>query len=327
MTADMKIIALMPVRNEAWVLPDSLACLSSFCDVVLVNDQDSEDESREICRRFPKVVLLESRERLICEQARWQLLDAARDYDGCNVLWCTDADELMSPVLAARFVAAQRDELKPGTVVECLYYHLWNRPDRYRSDGHKYAPYWKEIGLRDDRQMDFSRARRLPLHEPRVPLEGATGRIRARDLPVLHLQWLVAERNQMKQAWYRCRELIDGAHTAAGINESYASTLPDPGVQTEVVPAPWLDGVSLPDLAVDQIPSWQERDILGWFDTHTPTFFEPLEIWHIARLGDEFQRRTGRAPVPDRSYLPSWPARARRFGQRLAGAARRRLPF
>jgi hypothetical protein len=55
MDPEMKIIALMPVRNEAWVLPHSLACLSAFCDVILVNDQSSEDESREICRRFPKV--------------------------------------------------------------------------------------------------------------------------------------------------------------------------------------------------------------------------------------------------------------------------------
>ena len=91
----MKIIAMMPVRNEAWILPHSLACLSAFCDVILVSDQDSEDESREICRRFPKVVLLESSQRLVCEQARWLLLDAARGYEGCNLLWCTDADELM----------------------------------------------------------------------------------------------------------------------------------------------------------------------------------------------------------------------------------------
>jgi len=131
----MKIIAMMPVRNEAWILPHSLACLSAFCDVILVSDQDSEDESREICRRFPKVVLLESSQRLVCEQARWLLLDAARGYEGCNLLWCTDADELMSPTLAARFIDAQRGALEPGAVVECLYYHLWSRPDRYRSEG------------------------------------------------------------------------------------------------------------------------------------------------------------------------------------------------
>ena len=322
----MKIIALLPVRNEAWVLPHSLACLSAFCDVILVNDQNSEDESREICRRFPKVVLIESSEELICEQARWQLLDAARDYDGCNVLWCTDADELISPVLATRFVDAQGGGLKPGTVVECLYYHLWHRVDRYRTDGHKYAPHWKELGLRDDRHMDFSRARRLPLHEPRVPLEGAVGVLRAAHLPVLHLQWLIAERNQMKQAWYRCRELLDGSKTAAAINEVYSATLPDPGVRTEAVPAAWVEEITFPDLSVDRIPSWQERDVRGWFDAHSPAFFEKLEIWHVPALRQEFRRRVGRAPRPDRSYLPPWPVRARRLGRRLFSAARRRMP-
>ena len=322
----MKIIALMPVRNEAWVLAHSLSCLSAFCDVVLVNDQDSEDESREICRRFPKVVLVESSARLICEEARWQLLDAARDYDGFNLLWCTDADELMSPQLATRFFDGQRDALAPGTVVECLYYHLWSRADRYRRDGYPYAPYWKQIGLLDDRHMDYSRARRLPLHEPRVPLEGAAGTIRAADLPVLHLQWLLAERNQMKQAWYRCREFMDGSKTAAAVNEFYSVTLPDARVHTEDVPAPWVQDVTFPDLAVDRLPSWQERDILGWFDQYTPEFFEPLEIWHIAVLRDEFRRRVGRSPTSDRSYVPTWPTRAQLFGRRIVGAARRRLP-
>ena len=103
----MKIIALLPVRNEAWVLPHSLACLSAFCDVVLVSDQNSEDESREICRRFPKVVLLESAESRVCEEVRWQLLDAARDFDGYNLLWCTDADELLSPRLATHWSQTQ----------------------------------------------------------------------------------------------------------------------------------------------------------------------------------------------------------------------------
>ena len=55
----MKIIALLPVRNEAWVLEHSLSCLSAFCDVVIVSDQGSTDGSQDICRRFPKAVLLD----------------------------------------------------------------------------------------------------------------------------------------------------------------------------------------------------------------------------------------------------------------------------
>ena len=58
----MRVIALLPVKNEAWVLEHTLACLSSFCDVVLVNDQRSEDGSRKIGKRFPKVVWIDSPE-------------------------------------------------------------------------------------------------------------------------------------------------------------------------------------------------------------------------------------------------------------------------
>jgi hypothetical protein len=49
----VKIIALLPVKNEAWVLEHTLASLSGFCDVILVNDQQSTDGSRSIAARFP----------------------------------------------------------------------------------------------------------------------------------------------------------------------------------------------------------------------------------------------------------------------------------
>src|SRR6266850_7150174 len=153
----MKIIGLVPVRNEAWVLPHSLASLSGFCDVVIVSDQSSDDGSREICRRFPKVVLLESSESRISTQVRWQLLDAARGYDGCNLLWCTDADELVPPLAAREAFTTRSDELTPGTVVECLYVHLWHRVDRYRVYDSSYGPRLKPLGLVDDRRMDYDR--------------------------------------------------------------------------------------------------------------------------------------------------------------------------
>ena len=320
----MKIIGLVPVRNEAWVLPHSLASLSGFCDVVIVSDQRSDDQSREICRTFPKVQLLESSECRISTQVRWHLLDAARGYDGCNLLWCTDADELVAPRAARDFFDAQKDELRPGTVIACMYLHLWNSADRYRQYDWRYGPHFKQLALVDDRRMDYDRSRLLSIHEPRVPLDGASGTLRAADVRVLHLQWLLAERTQMRQAWYRCREWLDGKGAAA-INETYAGTLPDPRARTAELPAAWAEGLTFPDLAIDREPSWNERDILGWFEQHTPEFFEPLEIWHIPVLRGAFERRAGRRPLPDRSYRPSWPSRARDFGRRVAAAARRRL--
>jgi hypothetical protein len=321
----MKVIGLMPVRNEAWVLPHSLASLSGFCDVVLVNDQRSEDASREICRQFPKVVLFESAETHVCEQARWELLDAARGYDGCNLLICTDADELLSPRLVNRFLDCHWQDLEPGTIVECFFYHLWGDTAHYRDDYSVYRPHWKQMAWVDDRQGDYDRSERLPLHQPRAAaVKGALVR-RATDLPFLHLQWLIANRNQMKQAWYRCRELLDGKKTAAAINERYAITLPRPRVNTSPVPPEWTEDLTFPDLTIDGEPAWQERDILGWFEQYGPAFFEPLEIWHVALLRDEFRRRLSRRPRADRSYRPAWPARAQHFARRAVHAARRRM--
>jgi len=322
----MKVIALLPVRDEAWVLPQALAALSVFSDVVIVADQSSADRSRDICRSFPKVVLIESAESRTCTRARWQLLDAARGYDGCNLLWSTDADELVSPSAAAAFIARHRSVLLAGSLLQCQYVHLWSDFTRYRVFDAKYGPQRKELAFVDDRRMDWNRANALSLHEPRVPVEGASGTITADDVVVLHLQWLLGRRTQSRQAWYRCREWLDG-RTAREINERYAPTLPAPAARTLPVPDAWIRDLTCPDLGVDHDESWTDRDLQRWFDEHGPEHFEPLEIWHIPRLREEFVRRTGRPPRPDRSYRPRWPARARSFGRRIAAGARRRLPF
>ena len=320
----MKVIALLPTRNEAWVLPHSLACLSGFCDVIIVNDQNSEDNTREVCRTFPKVVLLEQSQSVICGKARWQLWDAARHYDGNNLLWCTDPDELMSPSLARQFIARQGDALVPGTAIECLFYHPPSI-DRYRDDTSLYGPYWKPLAAIDDRRMDYDRNIGLPLHEYRVPFGDGTPIVRAQNFPVLHLQWLIAGHNQMKQAWYRCIELLTGRKTPVVINEFYKHSLPWGNVRTAPIPPAWVQDVTFPDMSIDETQSWQEREVLALFDEHGAEFFERLEIWHIPRLREEFERRVGRRPKADRSYLPTWPERAQRFGRRVAAAARRRL--
>ena len=319
----MKTIALMPVRNEASILPFSLECLSSCCDVVLVCDQASTDSSRDICRQFPKVILIESSTAAVCEVGRWKLLDAARDYEGKNLLWCTDADELISPARFRDFLARDRARLVPGTVVAGQFHQLWERPDQYRDDGSAYAPYWKEFGLVDDRTTDFDRSPSLPLHQPRVPLAAGQTTLRSENLHVLHLQWLMADVNQMKQAWYRCKEWLDGS-TSVEINRRYSITLPATRVRTSPVPEEWTEGLRFPEL-VDGGVTWQEKEILDALEEHGAEFFEPLEIWHIPKLGQFFRDQVGRRPRPDRSYRPPFSQRARHFARRVVAGTRRRL--
>ena len=322
----MKVIAHLTVKNEAWVIEHTLASLSGFCDVILVNDQQSTDGTRDIAARFPKAVWIESPESKVCEQARWQLWDVARDYDGTNLVWCTDADELVSPRLVRRFLDERRAELAGGTVIDTLYCHFWNSPERYRTGlGGAYAPHLKPVAIVDDRRANYDRSRALPLHEERVPIAAGARRLKAEHVPVMHLQWLLPNRSQMRQAWYRCREWIHGGRSAAAINEFYSITLPSLYVQTAPIPQAWLEGVTLPGTAGDAQPSWHEADILRWFDERGVAFFEPIEIWEVPRLRQEFRQRAGRSPRPDRSYLPPRIVRAQKLGRRVLSAAKRRV--
>jgi hypothetical protein len=129
----------------------------------------------------------------------------------------------------------------------------------------------------------------------------------------------------MKQAWYRCVEWIDGRQRAVDINAFYSITLPAPRARTTRVPDAWVEHLTFPDFSEDQNPGWQQHEILAWFDQHGVEFFEPLEIWHVPELHQEFVRRTGRRPRPDRSYVKPWHRRTRETGRRLAGATWRRM--
>jgi hypothetical protein len=196
----------------------------------------------------------------------------------------------------------------------------------YRDDLSYYRPNWKRVGFVDDRRADFDRSLAAPLHEPRIPADDQVPAIRADDLALLHLQWVLPRRNQMRQAWYRCRELLDGGKTAAAINDYYATTLPAARVKTTPVPRQWIRDLTFPDLVkVDSEPSWQQADMTAWFDERGIEFFESLEIWHHPALAQEFRRRVGRNPRPDRSYFPAWPERVRTFSGRVINAVRRRV--
>jgi hypothetical protein len=203
---------------------------------------------------------------------------------------------------------------------------LWRGTSRYRSDLSPYGPKWKVIAVVDDRRIDYPRSPDAPpLHEPRTPFDDDPQALKAGDLYLLHLQYAFWERNQMKQAWYRSLEWIDGRSTAGAINGTYAITMAPlfPGLTP--VPAAWTSGVTMPDERIDLEPSWHLAEMLRLFDQHGIEFFEPLEIWHLPPLRDEFVRRTGRRPKSDRTHIAPLPKRLTRFAERIFKAIGRRV--
>ena len=93
----MKVITLIPIKNEDWILEYTLKSVCQFSDHVIVADQQSTDKSLDICKKFPKVKVINNENLGHSNKVRWSLLDEAREIDGNNLIFCIDADEIISP--------------------------------------------------------------------------------------------------------------------------------------------------------------------------------------------------------------------------------------
>mgnify|MGYP000249071316 CR=1 FL=1 len=69
-----KIVVITPVKNEAWILERFLSVTSQFADYIIVADQNSTDSSVAICKKFPKVILIENKSGQFNEAERQLLL-------------------------------------------------------------------------------------------------------------------------------------------------------------------------------------------------------------------------------------------------------------
>ena len=165
----MKLIAVMPVKNEEWIIERTLETLSHWCDAIIVADQGSTDSTLEICRRYPKVVVVQNPSDEFNEQQRRQiLLDAARQFDGKNLIFALDADEIVSAtVLEGNVLDDLINQMQPGTSAVLQWMMLWRHPFRYRDDQSTWSNSWKHFVYWDDRSnMGFGGGQ---IHLARVP--------------------------------------------------------------------------------------------------------------------------------------------------------------
>ncbi len=104
------------MRNEAWILDRFLQCASTWADHIIIADQQSDDGSREIAARYPKVRLVENPGLGFDEKTRQELLIAeARKIPGPRILIALDADEVLGANFATSPEWASLLAAPPGT--------------------------------------------------------------------------------------------------------------------------------------------------------------------------------------------------------------------
>ncbi len=296
----MNVIALIPFRNEARYLPVCLASLKGVADMIIGLDDDSSDDSAAIVRGHGGIVLSladgvsgfsQGKEIVI----RQRLLDEGRRRGGTHFM-CIDADEALTAPFRT-YGRALMEKLGPGQKLALPWLTLWGSPRHYRDgDLSKFHRIYRAVIVRD--------APDLPpyqgfLHMPRTPGSDARGnvtKVLTSRGALLHYTAADLDGYKYKIAWYHCVELVRDPSGSERINRFYFRDWDETHLKLKAVPEAWLEGLPAPGQGAGQDVSWHHAEIIRLFDSHGIVFFEPLEIWHVPGLRDEFVRRTGREP-------------------------------
>jgi glycosyltransferase involved in cell wall biosynthesis len=298
----MKVIALIPAKNEELLLPLCLESLQTVADEIVVYNDHSTDRTEEVAKEYGAVVISENytsdsgwpeyeiRERLLLE---------ARSRNATHVL-SLDADEALTPSFA-KIAREHLSKLQSGDTLSLRWITLWKNTDEERVDG-VFENLYKDFAFCDDfkshHQYAFLGVGRVP-----KPTESTCHTVPTELGGILHFQYAAWERTQIKQAWYRCSELIKGDRSARRINNVYSISLDGAHVKVKELPLDWI--VNLPNIdKTTQKSSWHLETITTWFNEYGTEFFEPLQIWHIPELHKLFIEKTNREPVV--KVFPNW---------------------
>jgi glycosyltransferase involved in cell wall biosynthesis len=299
----MKIIALLPFKNEEWVLQEYIHSVKKITDTIIAYDDMSTDRGRDLLEKAGAILITENYK----EKSGWaehsireRLLREGRSLGGTHFI-CLDADEIFSNNfyhLGKEFITS----LQPGQSLWLDWVNVYRDTEHERIDT-VYKKISKSFIFCDDRNSQFpyaflgvSRTPGDPLNRIVIPREQGS---------VIHFQFLNTKRSTMKRNWYMCSELIKATRSPRRINTTYFIQK-----DREDIPVKILTDVSAFEIVnrsitqYDPSGDWRFKEILTWFDDHTIEFFEPLDIWEDEIFRDLFIKRKKREPKP--VLTPVW---------------------
>lgn len=308
----MKIVGLMPIRNESWCLGLTLRAALMWCDEVIPLLHACTDESRSICHQ----VMMESKDQIQCvfsiDDPRWDemshrqlMLQQARIGSATHIA-IVDADEILSgnllgsirdiiSVMCERFVLSFPAGSPYTPILRAPGYNLRGSIDRFHENG-VWGQRTFSLAFPDDPALYWAGDKfhsREPEGRPPMPWMPLT----QQDGGIMHL-WGASERRlRAKHAAYKVTERLRWPdRTVGGIESQYRlATGGDPTGQVlgrietpdmwtyKQVPASWWDPYRdlLQHLHLDAEP-WQEEYVRQMVRDYGPETFSGLDLLGIA---------------------------------------------
>ena len=305
----MKIIALLPFKNEEWILPTFLSNVLPIVDEIISLDDSSTDNSKKIMEDAGAKVYPLTRNNDMEYGAsitpRQKLLELGRESGGTHFVML-DADETFTTNFT-KVARGLMEQMSPGDELWMQWLALWESWDHYRHDGTVWSNNFKDFIFCDDGVSQHAYNGRSLHSIGRTPGENHRHlRIPNEIGGVLHYQFSNMNLFHLKQTWYRMIEHVKyGPGNEGEINGTYSITLLNENVGMAKCPDHWLENIPLPENKNNFDPEWNEENLvrpdyldemLSMMDKHGAEYFKNLNIWHVKPLRDRYIKETGVSP-------------------------------
>lgn len=275
-----KTILLLPTKNEEWVLKSTLYIMKNVFDKIIISDQSSTDGTLELISKIENLDIINNPRNFHSNQVRWELLDEARKrYGKFNLIVNIDADEFI-PLKNFKNFKNKLHKFEPGIGFSAPWVQLWRSVKQYRSDKGVWNPKtnFKDFMFLDNGKINFTSEHIINDHTSRIPTINLRKIIKL-SFPLLHLQFVNWERSQIKQIWYMCTELIEGAN-AITINSKYRDSRSENDIKLSKVKNKWIDTYNFENLDLEiSNANWYLMEIKKMFQDKGIEFFSDLKIW------------------------------------------------
>ena len=281
-----KLVALMLVRNEDWVLNLSLRAALRWCDAVYVYCHKCHDGTQDIIdtvdRQNPGRVA-----RAWSEADDWNemdmrqtLLQQGRKW-GATHFALVDADE----VPTANWLAYLRQRalaLNPGEAMDVPMIPCWRSLHAYRNDNSIWCKSRISVAFADKPGVCW-KADNGYQHHHRLPYGVTAKRVGERGAGgVMHLQFANWPRLAAKHAWYKCVEITRFTkRTREEIDRVYNQALDESNLRTAECPKAWWEGHDTSCVDFQSEP-WHKAECKRLWDLHGADTFRGLNLFGVA---------------------------------------------
>jgi glycosyltransferase involved in cell wall biosynthesis len=269
------IICLTPVKNEAWILDRFLSAASLWADKIIIADQKSTDNSREIATSFEKVILINNDSETFNEFERQKLLiEEARKINGPRLLISLDADEVFTPNMILSQDWEKMLNSKPGTIIKFQWANIL--PGFKQMWLGRYFPW----GYMDDGyQYEGSL-----FHSQRIPLPQDGEVLIIDEVKVMHFQYTQWDRMASKHRWYQCFDRINYSDKSAiEIFRQYHHMYGINKDEIVDVPPAWIIDYQKSGLDITtskhESKNWWDDQVLDLMEEYGAEYFRKLSIW------------------------------------------------